>query len=134
MSFVPYHSGVPDNVVLPPELSDARDVAALEEFLAPEPPRLEESKRAARLAPEANEFFTAEVAVTPAVGPTFWVHFWTDRWKPNHRVTIRAAQSGWHRDLYGKYRFGGWHFELSRAAFPNGIEMKFLLNGVHLAT
>ena len=134
MAYIPYHSGVPDETELPAELSQARDVAALQEFLAPEPRRQKESARAANMARAAHDFFAEAVTVTPAVGPTFWIHFWTDVWRPNHKVTIRAAQTGWFRDLFGLHRFGGWHFELPRAAFPNGITMKFLLNGVHLMT
>ena len=134
MAYIPYHSGVPDETELPAELSQARDVAALQEFLAPEPRRQKESARAANMARAAHDFFAEAVTVTPAVGPTFWIHFWTDVWRPNHKVTIRAVQTGWFRDLFGLHRFGGWHFELPRAAFPNGITMKFLLNGVHLMT
>ncbi|MFB1298608.1 GMC oxidoreductase [Mycobacterium sp. pW049] len=46
-------------------------------------------------------------------------------------MTIRCSEAGWARDIYGLYRYGGWHFELSKAQFPRGVTMKLLLDGRH---
>ena len=68
---------------------------------------------------------------TPAEGSAFWIHFWTEQWRPTHVVTIRCAEAGWMRDIYGLYRYGGWHFELPSTVFPDGVTMKFVLDGRH---
>lgn len=128
MTFIPYHSGVPEEFRLPKELEVAARVAPPTAFLAPEAVELPQSLRAAELVGELAAFRAAAVP-TLAVGAKFWVHLWTDQWAPNHRITIRCAQAGWTRDLFGEYRFGGWHFELSKSVFPQEIEMKFVLNG-----
>jgi len=36
---------------------------------------------------------------------------------------------GWTKDIYGTYRNGAWQFEFSRAQYPGGLDMKFVLNG-----
>ncbi|WP_186767388.1 GMC oxidoreductase [Blastopirellula retiformator] len=111
------------------DLQEASKIAS-EAALPPKGnPAFAESARLAYLANEAA--FVTTSRTSPALGPTFWLHFHTDRWRPNHRVTIRTAEAGWARDLLGLYRYGAWHFELPKSAFPRGIVMKFLLDGDH---
>jgi len=46
----------------------------------------------------------------PAAAPAFTVFFWTQAFRPAHRVTVRNAVDGWTRDIYGTYRDGSWRF------------------------
>jgi choline dehydrogenase-like flavoprotein len=128
MSSVPYHSGVPIEAVSEPQLLKAAGIAPIGEFLAPGPHGEVTARRLAYLRTEAL-LVPEAVSETSAAGPTFWVHFWTDQWRPTHRIAIRCAQAGWGRDIHGMYRFGGWHFELPKANYPSGITMKFVLDG-----
>ena len=128
MALFPYHSGVPTEWLAEgdePDVEQAVLAPGLRErgLVHPEVGRLRYLTRTAVAARESPH--------TPAVGPSFWVHFWTARWRPNHWVVARCAEAGWTRDIPGLYRFGGWHFEFSKAAFPAGITMKFVVDGVH---
>jgi hypothetical protein len=60
----------------------------------------------------------------------FTISYATERYRPAHLVTIRTNVDGWARDLYGEYRDGSWRFVLERERYPDGLQMKFLLDGV----
>ncbi len=80
-----------------------------------------------------ERLFSPEVVTAlalPAVD-VFRVFLRTERFRPNHRVTIRNATDGWERDVFGVYRDGQWVFELERARYADEFEMKFLLDGLH---
>ncbi len=124
----PYHGGVPDEAVTQPELREAAGVAPVDQFLVAGPGGEESSITLAHLRGEAAIKLDGG-SQTPAVGQSFWVHFWTTRWRPMHSITIRCSQAGWERDIYGMYRFGGWHFEMPRSTFPSGVTIKFVLDG-----
>jgi hypothetical protein len=130
MSYLPYHSGLPeDDPSVPAWLRQAVRVdpptPADEQALGVPLERLE--------ARDALFSFRApSLPDAPPLGQdpeAFWVHFHTATWRPNHQVTIRNAQDGWDRDVFGKYRFGAWHFRFEKAAYPAGLRMKLVLNG-----
>jgi choline dehydrogenase-like flavoprotein len=59
----------------------------------------------------------------------FFVKFRTDRYRPNHLVTMRNSVDGWEQDIYGAYFQGEWVFFLEKSSYRNGLEMKFVLDG-----
>ncbi|MCC3328269.1 GMC oxidoreductase [Nocardia abscessus] len=122
----PYDSGVPEEFV-PRELSEVSDSSVLNDVLAPG--RVSGSRLSRRRYLRTLARPAADVNETPAEGATFWAHLWTTKWRPAHEITIRCAEAGWTRDIHGLYRYGGWHFELPKSVFPDGLTMKFVLNG-----
>jgi hypothetical protein len=126
MTSYPYHSGIPSEAITRP-LQEAATLAPLEDFAVAGPHAEDAALRLAYIRSAA--LLEERLTETSAPGPTFWVHFHTDQWRPTHLVTIRCRQGGWTRDIYGLYRFGLWNFELPKSDFPAGITMKFVLNG-----
>jgi hypothetical protein len=61
---------------------------------------------------------------------SFTITYTTQRYRPAHLVTIRTNVDGWARDLYGEYRDGSWRFVLERERYPDGLQMKLLLDDV----
>ncbi len=59
----------------------------------------------------------------------FDVKFRTQRYRPNHEVTIRNNVDGWWQDIYGAYYNGEWVFSLEKSKYRQGLEMKFVLDG-----
>lgn len=62
-------------------------------------------------------------------GDRFKITLFTNRYRPNHRITLRTNVDGWIRDIFGTYVFGGWNFELERSNYPQGLQLKFVLDG-----
>ncbi|HAC62899.1 MAG TPA: GMC family oxidoreductase [Cyanothece sp. UBA12306] len=62
-------------------------------------------------------------------GDRFTITLFTNRYRPNHQITIRNNVDGWTRDIFGVYTFGGWNFTLERSNYPAGLEFKFVLDG-----
>ena len=60
--------------------------------------------------------------------PFFTVELETQAYAPNHVVTVRNSADGWARDIFGVYRDGKWVFVFERPAYPETIEMKFMLD------
>jgi hypothetical protein len=56
------------------------------------------------------------------------IRFETSQYAPNHLVTLRNAQDGWTKDIFGIYRFGGWEFFLELESYPSNLEFKFVLD------
>lgn len=56
----------------------------------------------------------------------FTIRLITDQYAPNQTVTMRWAPN-WTLDRGGVYVDGAWRFDLDEAAFPAGIEFKFVL-------
>lgn len=54
------------------------------------------------------------------------IRFVTEEFAPNQTVLLRWAPN-WHLDRGGVFTDGAWNFDLDEAAFPDGIEFKFLL-------
>jgi choline dehydrogenase-like flavoprotein len=77
---------------------------------------------------EVPVFTAFGIAPGPPSGDKFRVHFRTDRFRPNHVVSIRNSIDGWERDIFGAYRDGQWLFDFERTLYPNGLEMKFVLD------
>lgn len=63
--------------------------------------------------------------------PTFQIRLFTEKYAPNHRVTVRTEVGGWGRDIPGSYWGDSWFFHLESALYPNGVVFKFLLEGCH---
>ena len=122
----PYHSGVPPEF-LPRDLSSLAGSPALGEILTTG--AFSRASLDRRLYIRAVALPDAALWQSPAETSSFWVHFWTEQWRPTHLVTIRCVEAGWERDVYGLYRYGGWHFELPKSVFPNGVTMKLVLDG-----
>lgn len=65
------------------------------------------------------------------------IEFSTDRWRPNHLVTLRTPVDGWYRDLFGRFHTTGngsgkWVFELDRSRFRESeMEVSFVLDRQH---
>jgi GMC oxidoreductase len=65
------------------------------------------------------------------------IEFSTDRWRPNHLVTLRTPVDGWYRDLFGRFHTnrdgsGKWVFELDRSRFRESeMEVSFVLDRQH---
>ena len=72
----------------------------------------------------------AVVALALPAVDVFRLFLRTERFRPNHQVTVRNATDGWDRDVFGVYRDGQWVFEFERARYPDRLEMKFLLDGL----
>ncbi|HEV2292271.1 MAG TPA: GMC family oxidoreductase [Tepidisphaeraceae bacterium] len=131
MPSAPYHSGLPENDPSVPDwvresARPDRPERARAERLGVPIERLEGG--VARFEP----FAAPSLPASPGLGQdadAFWVHLRTDQWAPNHQVTIRNEQDGWDRDVYGKYRFGAWHFRFEKAVYPQGLRLRFVLNG-----
>jgi choline dehydrogenase-like flavoprotein len=60
--------------------------------------------------------------------PDFEISFTTQRFKPNHRVTLRNSVDGWGRDVYGTYWYGAWRFKFEKSEYPAGFQFKFRLD------
>lgn len=65
------------------------------------------------------------------------IEFSTDRWHPNHLVTLRTPVDGWYRDLFGRFHTnengpGTWQFQLDRSRFrESNMEISFVLDRQH---
>lgn len=66
--------------------------------------------------------------------PLLKIRFETTSYAPNHRVTLRNAQDGWTKDIFGIYRFGGWEFFLEKPSYFERLEFKFLLDFAYWMT
>ncbi len=89
----------------------------------------EQEKALAELAAPA-----LEATLAPVSGPALRITFGTDAFRPSHRVTLRNADDGWERDVYGVYRDGAWVFELPRERYGATLACKLLLDGEHWMT
>lgn len=58
----------------------------------------------------------------------FQIRFLTNRYAPNHKVTLRNNWDGWSRNIYGVFRDGEWVFTLDSLKYPPKFEGKFVLN------
>ncbi len=67
-------------------------------------------------------------AILAAAKPLLKIRFETTQYAPNHLVTLRNAEDGWTKDIFGIYRFGGWEFFLEKSSYPNNLEFKFVLD------
>ena len=56
----------------------------------------------------------------------FTIRFLTEQYAPGQTVTLRWAPN-WNLDRGGVFVDGAWTFDLEEAAFPDGIEFKFVL-------
>ncbi|MGM4914501.1 GMC family oxidoreductase [Hyphomicrobiales bacterium] len=56
----------------------------------------------------------------------FTIRFMTEQYAPGQTVTLRWAPN-WDLERGGVFKGGAWTFDLDEAAFPNGIEFKFVL-------
>jgi len=61
-------------------------------------------------------------------GERFKILFYTEQFRPNHRVTLRNNIDGWYRDIIGTYAFGAWIFELEKSNYPGELDFKFFLD------
>ncbi|REK17743.1 MAG: GMC family oxidoreductase [Planctomycetota bacterium] len=86
------------------------------EFVGPRPP-----ERPARF---AAEMLAAPLALRK-------IRFVTNRFAPNHVVTIRSDVDGWASDTFGTYRDGAWEFFFEIASLPDTMTFKFVLDGEH---
>lgn len=65
------------------------------------------------------------------------LRFSTDRWRPNHLVTMRTPVDGWQSDVYGRFFTpetgpGTWTFVLDRSRFRDpSMEASFLIDRQH---
>ncbi|QDV81753.1 GMC oxidoreductase [Planctomycetes bacterium TBK1r] len=59
------------------------------------------------------------------------IRFVTDRFAPNHVVTIRGSADGWTADTFGTYRNGAWDFFFEIPSLPATMSFKFVLDGEH---
>ncbi|MEL6552818.1 MAG: GMC oxidoreductase [Cyanobacteria bacterium J06621_11] len=85
--------------------------------------------------PEAERLFSNDASPEFTAikrGETFKVLFQTGKYAPNNLVTLRNAEDGWHKDIYGVYAFGAWIFDLERSSYESGMSLKFFLNGQYL--
>ncbi len=57
----------------------------------------------------------------------FTIRLVTEQFAPNQTVTLRWAPN-WELDRGGVFTDGAWSFDLDEAAFPGGIEFKFVLS------
>src|SRR5688572_20833073 len=80
----------------------------------PEPAFAEEALRFTR-------FIAAPIA-------KFYVKFRTQRYRPNHLVTLRTNVDGWWQDIFGAYYNGEWVFFLEQPRYRHGLDMKFVLD------
>ena len=72
-------------------------------------------------APRFSAFPAASVA-------KFYVKFRTERYRPNHLVTLRTDVDGWWQDIFGAYYNGEWVFFLEKSKYRHGLTMKFMLD------
>jgi choline dehydrogenase-like flavoprotein len=69
--------------------------------------------------------------MTPATQSVFTVRYYTDRYAPNHLVTLRTDVDGWDYDIYGDYRSGPdsrgfWVFQLDAAQYTGTLAGRVL--------
>lgn len=82
-----------------------------------------ESPSPANLPPQ---FAARAILATPKA--LLKIRFETSQYAPNHLVTLRNAQDGWTKDIFGTYQFGGWEFFLEKSSYSGNIEFKFILD------
>lgn len=111
MNYFQYHSGTDENFI--GEASDN--------------PSLSENKIGTSDAPSPS----LARGVLAAPKPLVKIRFETIQYAPNHLITLRNAQDGWTKDIFGIYRFGGWEFFLEKSSYSNNIEAKFILDQAH---
>ena len=70
-------------------------------------------------------------AILAAPKPLLKIRFETTQYAPNHLVSLRNAQDGWTKDLFGIYRLGGWEFFLEQSSYPSNLEFKFVLDQIY---
>ncbi|MEW4486659.1 GMC oxidoreductase [Thalassoglobus sp. JC818] len=64
----------------------------------------------------------------PAISFAYELSFQTEKWQPNHLVTLRNSRDGWRRDVYGVFRGDTWKFLLDLSNYDPGFEAKFFLD------
>jgi choline dehydrogenase-like flavoprotein len=82
----------------------------------------------------ANNLRFLPLSVPEDLAETFRVSFRTQRFAPNHSVTLRNNVDGWSRDVFGSYRDGEWRFTLEKANYRAGLTFKFLPDKEHWMT
>ncbi len=58
------------------------------------------------------------------------VTFWTNKYRPPFRVTLRTDKTGWAVDHAGVFNDGRWQFNLAGTEFDGVLKYKLVLDGV----
>ncbi len=66
---------------------------------------------------------------SPDLKETFEIALRTEKYAPNHVVTVRTDIDGWERDIRGGYYGGTWYFAMPRSEYEKGVIFKFVLDG-----
>lgn len=78
--------------------------------------------------PDSSPSMNLPSAMLSAPKALLKIRFETNKYAPNHLVTIRNAKDGWTKDIFGIYRFGGWEFFLEKSSYDQTVEFKFVLD------
>jgi choline dehydrogenase-like flavoprotein len=72
--------------------------------------------------------------LSPSSFTMFTIRFNTLDIRPDLKVTLRTDIKGWDNDIAGNYVNDGWQFELYEGEFPNGLNLKFVLESIYWMT